>query len=133
MGNDRRANGGAEWTRGRLSLGANVQYFGSYRIVIAGQPSDAIAVANVIQGASRVPSQAYLDLHASWRQQLEFLDGPREVRVDLGIVNALDTAPPRESGLATAQTSNVGNFTPHYSRYGDPRQRRVVMTLTAAF
>ena len=128
-----RANLGVGWTRGRLGLGANLQYYGAYRIVTPYQPSDATLLAGIVQGAARVPSQAYLDLHMSWRERLMFAGSRRDLTFDLGLVNVFDKAPPRESGTAINQVVDVGNATPNYSRFGDPRQRRIALSIGAAF
>lgn len=129
----RRANAGVDWTRGRLSLGGNVQYFGSYRIIpsIAGQDPAAIENALEIQGAVRVPSQAYVDLRVGWRHRRSDGGGPGDVKVDFGVVNVLDRAPPPESSSALAET--IGLETSGYSRYGDPRGRRLVLAISTAF
>ncbi len=56
------------------------------------------------------------------------------MKVDLGVVNVFDKAPPRESTYSLAQFAGIPVAgPPGYSRYGDPRQRRFVLTLSAAF
>jgi outer membrane receptor protein involved in Fe transport len=131
---ERRANAGAEWSIGSVTVGANVQYFGSYRIYPAGQPDSVIGQAVSLQGAARVPSQTYLDLHASWRGRLRVAGAAQNVRADLGVINVFDRSPPRESAYSLAQFSGIGVAgPPGYSRYGDPRQRRFLLTLSAAF
>jgi hypothetical protein len=58
---------------------------------------------------------------------------PRDIEVDFGIVNVFDQTPPRESSFSLGEflgPSN-GNY-PGFSRYGDPRQRRFVLTLSTA-
>ncbi len=125
---------GAEWSAGPVTLGANLQHFGSYRIYPTAATDVAIAQATSLQGSVRIPSQSYLDVHASWRGQLRVAGTPRNVRIDLGVVNVLDKAPPRESTYSLAQFSGIPPAgPPGYSRYGDPRQRRFLLTLSAAF
>lgn len=124
-----RANVGADWAFGTVIIGANLQYFGSYRIIAQpkGQNARLTEVATAIQGRARVPSQAYVDLHVSWRKELLLAGSARDIRMDLGVINVFDKAPPRESSLA------VGAETSGYSRYGDPRQRRFVLSVSAGF
>ena len=118
-----RANGGADWTIGAMTFGANVQYFSRYRVLVPGQPFINDLVTQ-LQGSERVPSQTYVDLYASRRLSIGGAGSPYELSVDLGIVNLLDTAPPRESG-------SIGGGT--YSRYGDPRRRRIELVLSSSF
>ncbi|MEP9360090.1 TonB-dependent receptor [Sphingomonas sp. KR3-1] len=118
-----RANGGPEWTRGRTTLGMNVQYFSRYRVLT----SDIGCCASVetLQGSPYVAGQTYLDLYASRRFQLDWAGKPREFSIDLGLVNLLNTAPPY-----VAQLRLVG---PMYSPYGDIRQRRVELSVNTRF
>jgi hypothetical protein len=130
----RRGNVGGEWSFGQATIGANLQYFGSYRIFPTGQPAFSVSQAVALQGADRVPSQAYVDLHASWRGQLRLAGAPQDIRIDLGVINVFDKAPPRESTYSLTQFSGFSLAgPPGYSRYGDPRQRRFLLTLSAAF
>jgi hypothetical protein len=117
-----RANAGAEWTKGRTTLGANLQYFSSYRIVGA-EYLAFTAVAEDPQGSKFVKAQAYLDISASRRFQTYWAGAGHIVILDLGIVNVLDHAPPYQ-----AYSSG-----PQYSPYGDPRQRRFEFTLNTQF
>ncbi|WP_374471683.1 TonB-dependent receptor [Phenylobacterium sp.] len=124
---------GAEWSRGPFSVGASLQYFGSYRIYPAGQFADGIALAAGIQGDDEVPAQSYLDLHLGWRGAVPVQGARRDLRVDLGVVNVFDKAPPRESRFAlTPVYGTNAPYSPAYSRYGDPRQRRFVLTVSTA-
>ena len=119
-----RANGGLDWTRGPLMIGANLQYFGHYRIFNTLEEGVG-DLLELIQGSKWVSAQAYLDLYASRRIELGGPGGKRFVNIDLGINNVLDTSPPREA------TFLVGD--PGYSRFGDPRRRRFELALTAGF
>ncbi len=120
-----RANAGADWSTERLSIGFNLQYFGSYLIFpahnIGGNPYDA-----ALQGSPKVPEQVYLDLHVAWRLGAPKADPSRGFILDFGIVNVFDAAPPRES-------AQVVDGSPAYSRYGDPRERRFELVLSRHF
>jgi outer membrane receptor protein involved in Fe transport len=120
-----RANGGFDWSTERVTLGANLQYFASYLVLVQGSLSAQNGIVTEVQGSRSIPPQSYLDLHATWRLPgLDFgaLDA---LAVELGIVNVLDRAPPREASFI--------DLGPGYSRYGDPRQRRFELGLSAHF
>jgi outer membrane receptor protein involved in Fe transport len=122
----RRANGGFDWSTERLTVGANLQYFGSSRIVQQGgvrAPGEELYVE--IQGSPRIASQSYLDLNATWRVPSQGIGSLEGLTLDFGIVNVLDHAPPRESRSIS--------FGPGYSRYGDARQRRFELGLSVHF
>jgi hypothetical protein len=121
----RRANGGLDWARGPLTVGANLQYFSSHLIFSWQSLGITDEESVVIQGSSRVPSQTYLDLYGSWQVPTAALGGLADLTLDLGVVNVLDKAPPREHYYLT--------FGPGYSRYGDPRMRRFELVLSARF
>jgi hypothetical protein len=120
-----RANGGFDWTRGRLTAGMNLQYFSGYRVYydITSDPTTDMLV--LAQGSPRIPSQKYLDAHASWRLPLSGSRVVDEMDVDFGIVNLLDATPPRET--------SIGFTDPGYSRYADPRQRRFELVVSWQF
>jgi iron complex outermembrane recepter protein len=127
----RRANGGFDWSKNDLTVGANLQYFGSTLVFLHDAtdpralsllPEDAI----LLQGASHIPAQEYLDLYGSLRLPTRYLGAVDSFTLDLGIVNVLDKAPPRESTFL----NGVG---PGYSRYGDPRMRRFELGLSCRF
>jgi len=129
-----RANGGVDWSRGPWTLGGNIQYFGSYRPYFANAVVSISDSVVAIQGADAVPAQTYVDLHVAWRGQWQLAGELRDLKVDFGVVNLLDKAPPRESRFSLAQAYGTSApYPPSYSRYGDPRQRRFVLTLSAAF
>lgn len=117
-----RANGGFEWSKGRTTLGANIQYFHRYRVYPPGQ-EDALLIRH--QGSRWVSTQAYVDLFASRRLPIGGPGSGRELGVDLGIVNLLDSSPPRE---ATFETPGPG-----FSFHGDPRRRRFELVLSYGF
>jgi iron complex outermembrane recepter protein len=114
-----RANGGADWAIGDTAIGVNFQFFSRYHIYdqLYGPLSTDAA-----QGSHWVRSQIYADLHASRRFGL---GSGHDLTIDLGIVNVLDQAPPRETGYPLTG--------PGYSRYGDPRRRRFELVLSYGF
>ncbi len=120
-----RANAGADWTVGSQSVGVNVQYFGSYSIESAPATDGLNDLVVMYQGSDTVPAQAYVDLHLSKRFQLHGPGLPRAFDTEIGVINLFDTAPPREASYVL---SGFG-----YSRYGDPRQRRFQLSLSAMF
>ena len=78
-----------------------MQYFDHYHIyslvpdpttLAAGIDETALLLAS--QGSQWVSAQAYLDLYASKRLKI---GRGHEISLDLGIVNLLNSAPPRES------------------------------------
>jgi outer membrane receptor protein involved in Fe transport len=122
-----RANGGFEWSTSDLTLGANLQYFDGYSLLTPGLFEQSGEQMAHVQGATRIPSQTYLDLYASWHLPILSFGPLRDARLDFGIVNVLDEAPPRE----TAYYPIIG--TAGYSRYGDPRQRRFELVMSSHF
>ena len=122
-----RGNGGLDWSSGNSLVGANFQYFSRYRIA----PNEAVTCCTGgterLQGSRYVAAQAYLDLYASQRFQVQWAGKERAFSIDLGLVNLLDTAPPYD-----AFNAFVGAI-PMYSPYGDPRRRRFELTLNANF
>jgi outer membrane receptor protein involved in Fe transport len=117
-----RANGGVDWDRRGTSIGANVQFFSKYRI-IAADPLVQLRESQIpmFQGSSWVSSQAYLDVYASHRFNLRGAPVAQAVTVGFGLNNLLDTAPPFE-------TRRAGGY--GVSRYGDPRRRRLELTVS---
>ncbi len=115
-----RANGGIDWTRGATTLGLNLQYFGRYRFYSVAL-ADFAASLTEDQDSPWLPSQAYLDLHAARRLRI----GGQEVQLDLGIVNLLDSSPPLD-----VNNSLIGYG---FSYYGDPRRRRLELSLGTRF
>jgi hypothetical protein len=113
-----RANSGFDWTKGPFTIGANVQYFSGSFAFQSGPLANFKPYDVLLQGATTIPSQTYLDLHAGWQF-------PPHLALDFGVINLLDKAPPWESSLAF--------LGPGYSRYGDPRQRRFELVLSGHF
>jgi len=117
-----RANGGVDWTRGRLTIGANVQYFGPYSVFdYVGAPYSQEFAAT--QGADFIPARTNLDLYASRRFRAP---GGADITVDLGVVNVFDTPAPR---LARNIFSPPG----YSQRNTDPRGRSFELILSADF
>jgi outer membrane receptor protein involved in Fe transport len=121
----RRANGGFDWTKNSLTLGANLQYFGRHLILAQGQLTGNNELYELMQGSTHIPSQRYLDIYASWRATVRNFGPLSNLTVDLGVINVLDKAPPRESSFIDAG--------PGYRRYGDPRMRRFELSVSAHF
>jgi iron complex outermembrane recepter protein len=119
-----RANAGVEWSTADLTLGANVQYFGEYSIMFAGETAPTLET--MMQGSDHIEAQTYLDVYAGWRLPNLGIDGLRDVTLELGVNNVLDARPPRETTFGAW-------ITPSYSRYGDPRQRRFELVLSSRF
>lgn len=117
-----RANAGFDWTRGDLTLGANVQYFGAYPTLEQGGFGFDDDSAAISQGSDEISSQTFVDVYVSWRLP------NHDVTLDFGVVNLLDAAPLRETAF-----HGISRDDPGYSRYGDPRQRRFELTLHAHF
>jgi iron complex outermembrane recepter protein len=119
-----RANAGFDWTRGALAVGANLQYFGRYRVFNQDE-APAKEVITDLQGSDWVSDRAYVDLYASRRFRLGNGASAPELTVDFGIVNLFDASPPRQT------TSSL--LGPGFSLYGDPRRRRFELVLSSRF
>jgi outer membrane receptor protein involved in Fe transport len=121
-----RGNAGADWSVGSLSVGANVQYFGRYHPLSNIEDVGSLSTFIYdIQGSDYIPAQAYLDLHVSKRFRVRAAGLGSDARIDVGVENVLDTAPPRQAALVQGGLS--------YSQFGDPRQRRFELTLSSLF
>ena len=119
------ANGGGEWTVRRTTIGANVQYYGHYRIASSAEAALGIAdLSEDPQGSRYVKAQAYVDLFVSRRFPVHWAGKDRDVSVDLAVVNLFDHAPPYQ------EDEYQGSM---FSPYGDPRMRRFELTLNANF
>lgn len=118
-----RANGGVDWSRGPLMLGFNAGYYDSYRVVSSTDTAASAAAKIKQQGASKIPAQVYVDIYGVRRWSLPEGRGLRSVEARFGVQNLLDHAPPV---IATA-------LTPNFSPYGDPRLRRLELSLVGRF
>jgi iron complex outermembrane receptor protein len=115
-----RANGGVDWSLGSWTIGANAQYYSSYKVNL--YSGDTSTIEQMLQGADTIPAQAYLDLHIRKRVHLHDTD----FRIDFGVSNVLDSAAPRE-------TSFLGVLGTGVSDYGDLRRRRFELSVSALF
>jgi iron complex outermembrane recepter protein len=122
-----RGNGGVDWTIGRTQIGANLQYFSRYRVAYSEQYLCCSGSAEALQGSRYVKAQAYLDLHAGRRFRVRSGERESEFSAELGIVNIFDQKPPYDALSAFTGTL------PLYSAYGDPRRRRIELSLNTSF
>jgi outer membrane receptor protein involved in Fe transport len=107
---------------GATALDLNVQYYGRYSVTNVSGFDSAQAVR--FQGAGHVPAQAYVDVSARRRLTLGGSGPLRAVDALISVQNLLDHAPP----IVTPDLTTLG-----FSPYGDPRGRRVVLSLSAQF
>ncbi|WBT06363.1 TonB-dependent receptor [Brevundimonas vesicularis] len=122
-------NGGVDWEKGAWRIRWNTQFYDSYNIFTtqdATTPGGAASIEDAIalQGARRIPSQTYSDLHVSYA----FGDRPGPLggtRLSAGVLNVFNKTPPV---VAITSYTQAG-----YSTYGDPRLRRFSVSLTKAF
>jgi len=122
-------NGGVDWTLGRLKVQWNTQYYHHYNVFNTADPNTAAGAASIasavrLQGARRIPRQAYSDLYISY----DFGDTGgvlSGMRISGGIQNIFDTKPPV---VAISNYTGIG-----YSGYGDPRLRRFTASLRKSF
>jgi len=124
-----RANGGADWSKGATTVGFNVSVYDGYRVFNRLDAADLIANLTLWQGTSRIPVQAYFDLFAS--QKIIFggaVGDMRDIQLRLGLQNVFDHSPP-----VIAQPVGFNLTTFNYSTYGDPRRRRLEVSLMARF
>lgn len=122
-----RANGGADWSKGKTTLGVNVSYSGGYRLYGRSDSATEIAQLTLWQGADRAPPQAYVDLFAHRRIAFR-KSGLRDAEVRFSVQNVLDHSPP-----VIAQPIGFGRAGYNYSTYGDPRRRRFEVSLIGRF
>jgi outer membrane receptor protein involved in Fe transport len=69
-----------------------------------------------VQGSDNISAQTYVDFRISKRFPLPRSGFVRELKVDFGVENVFDAAPPRVTA--------VGINAPSYSQFGDPLRRR---------
>jgi iron complex outermembrane recepter protein len=121
-----RANGGFDWSNAWLSVGANMQYLGNYRIIFDDNSPGGDDLHIMLQGSRDVPAQKYLDLNATWWLPVPSTGPVKDLALHFGVANVLDEAPPRENSFVFRQRFS-------YSRYGDPSQRRFELALSTHF
>jgi iron complex outermembrane receptor protein len=123
-----RGNGGVNWTKGRWTLGWNMQYYDSYQIYSPGLAAASIAAQVLNQGSSTIPSQVYHDVQARYEWGAQPAGWQRylaHTQLSVGVQNILNTRPP-----ALATTSTTGGS---YSSLGDPRLARYGISLRKHF
>lgn len=126
-----KGNAGIDWVHGRLTIGANGQYYDRYNAAnaVAG-PADTARLAGLDAPGVRVPAQVYFDLSAAYRLALSRrFAGARRLELRFGIQNLFDRRPPIVAPL-DFETSGFGYG---YSSYGDARRRRFEATIAAHF
>jgi hypothetical protein len=116
-----RANGGATWTHGPITLGWNTQYYNSYKIYASTANQSTINFFVRRQGSARINSQTYSDVYLSYDFDGGILD---QTKLAVGIQNIFNQRPP-----TIATTSATGGYSP----YGDPRLRRFSISLRKGF
>lgn len=118
-----RGNAGLDWTRGRVTLGVNAQLYGRYRVALSSDGATAAAQQAREQGATHIPAQVYADLSGivSLGPALRRDAAAPELRWN--VFNLFDHRPPIV----------VDQYGAGYSYYGDPRRRRIQLTLSVPF
>ena len=118
-----KGNAGIEWSKGRLSLATNMQFYSGYHVTLAARDHASLAASSfneILQGGSSVGAQYYLDLIARYRiAKFDFA---------IGVSNVFDRQPPLVIPEIDPNYDGVG-----YSPYGDPRGRRFTFTASAHF
>jgi iron complex outermembrane receptor protein len=122
-------NAGFDWTLGKLGVRWNTQFYDSYNIFFTNDPSIASGAASIdraiaLQGARRIPSQSYSDLHVSY----DFKDVGgvfNGLSISAGVQNIFDKKPPV---IAIQSYTQAG-----YSTFGDPRLRRFSISIKKSF
>jgi outer membrane receptor protein involved in Fe transport len=109
---------GAQWSKRRVSLATNARYVGDYGVGIADAASgvgDAARIAD--QGAETIRAQVYVDLQADFD-----LGVSRATRLRVSVSNIFDKQPPIDVAAVMG-----------YSPYGDPRGRRIDLSVLRRF
>jgi iron complex outermembrane receptor protein len=130
-----RGNAGLDWSRGRWQAALNLQYYGQYRItygasdILSTQLSRDGAYGNLrYQGAEMIPSQTYVDATLGYA-----FGGETPTEVRLGVRNLLGARPPTVSIPLQPHTGPFADQGIGYSPYGDPRGRRVEVSISRRF
>jgi outer membrane receptor protein involved in Fe transport len=104
------------WSKGPITLGLNLQYYGSYSVDPISFTVDGSARRR--QGAGKIGSQVTLDLFAAHQVSLTAIGGrSRTLEVRFGVQDLLD----RRAAIVVGAPGG-------YSYYADPRRRRFEMT-----
>ena len=121
-----RLNGGIDWTFKHWNAGWNVQFYDGYSVTFASLPASDNLSTIALQGASRIPSQAYHDLNVRYR----FFGGGSSILknsdISISIQNIFDKYPP-------VLSSGLGGPLGTFSAYGDPRLRRFSISARKSF
>jgi len=124
-----RGNGGLNWTKSRLSLGWNMQYYDSYRIYSQTATPAFIATSILNQGSPTIPSQVYHDVQLRYQWGAKPEGWQRyfaHTQVTVGVQNIRNTSP-----AITATTNESAIFA--ISPFGDPRGARYTMDVRRQF
>ena len=119
-----RGNAGVEWVSGPTAVDINAQFYDRYRVSQADLGAAANAQEIRYQGSDHIPAQVYVDLNV--RRKFTIAGGSAtfsDVEARLSVQNLFDHSPPIVAP-ATAQG---------FSEYGDPRRRRIMLTIAAEF
>jgi hypothetical protein len=117
-----RGNVGLGWRLGSTTADLNLQLYDSYRVAPAGASEAVIEQLTKYQGASEVPSQAYLDFSVSRRFRVSSI-AVQSINISFAVHNLLDASPP-----LIANPLDIP-----YSPYGDSRLRRFQLSASAQF
>ncbi|UAJ12468.1 TonB-dependent receptor [Polymorphobacter megasporae] len=120
-----RGYAGLNWETKSWALGATAQYLGRYNVA-SSNPNLSRSNVTIVtyQGSPTIPAQVYIDLEASLKlASPRYLEISEPIEFRLGIENIFDHSPPSVINPATAG----------YSYYGDPRRRRINLTVSTHF
>lgn len=119
-----RGNIGLDWTKHGWGAGWNMQYYHRYSLRYGDPTQDALfgAFAEQLQGTARIPGQSYHDLYARYRFGSDGSGILNGLELGLGIRNVFDTKPPVVAAAING-----------YSAYGDPRLRRITLSVKKHF
>jgi iron complex outermembrane receptor protein len=132
-----RGNAGVDWSSGPWEAGVNVQFYSHYRITygasdfISAQLSEGPYGTLRYQGSETIPSQTYVDASLGY----VFSRGGVSTLFRLGVRNLFDARPPLVAIplLHRADPNSAGDEGIGYSPYGDPRGRRLEISLSRHF
>lgn len=110
-----------EWAKGPTIIDLNAQFYDSYRVSHVNFSASANAQEILYEGSDHVHAQVYVDV--SVRRKFTAVGGSADMEARLSIQNVFDHSPP-----IVAPSSSLG-----FSEYGDPRRRRITLTIAAEF
>lgn len=130
-----RGNGGLGWSAGRWRADLNVQAYSRYDVTYTAKTfltQEQSALNRLAQGGTKAPAQAYADLEVSYEQPLRDAPGGlTSIEYRLGVHDLFDSRPPLLLIDNVAATQPVEAL--YYSPYGDPRGRRIELSLVGRF